>query len=225
MEYREPPQHMQLIVLDPMLRIRHLTRKVSDVLPILQSDKGRFLTEFNISLGDQNVAQTIRRVMETKEPVTTTSADTVHDVSYLVRITPYLMPEGQVEGATITLTDISKEAALQDALRVKLVEAFAAAISNGDRHFGNLALFCDQLAPQAGCRLAPVYDMLPMDLAPSGGVVPPPKFGQPRPAARFLDVQAEAHRIAQGFFVRVAEDRRISQPMRDAAERAVGAFS
>jgi hypothetical protein len=106
-----------------------------------------------------------------------------------------------------------------DARRVKLIEAFAMAIGNGDRHFGNLALYCDELNPQAGCRLAPVYDMLPMDLAPSAGVLPAPTFPAPRRTARFLDVYEATRDLAADFLARVAADQRISEEMRMAATR------
>lgn len=106
----------------------------------------------------------------------------------------------------------------EDVRKVKLVESFAMAIGNSDRHFGNLALYCDALNPRAGCALAPVYDMVPMALAPSGGVLPPAAFPEPRRTARLLDVHDEAMVLAADFFARLAADERISKELRVAAE-------
>jgi serine/threonine protein kinase HipA of HipAB toxin-antitoxin module len=55
---------------------------------------------------------------------------------------------------------------LQDAERIRFLDAFGALIANTDRHFGNLTLFDDY---QGKFELAPVYDMLPMLFAPQDG--------------------------------------------------------
>ncbi len=105
-----------MIVLDRSLRIRHVTDAVMDLLPIQKSDNGRFLTEFNLSWGPDDLARSIRAVMDTRVPyLETTNADR-EGLSLFVRIEPYYFKDGSVEGATLTLTDISQEVALRDEL-------------------------------------------------------------------------------------------------------------
>jgi hypothetical protein len=103
-----------------------------------------------------------------------------------------------------------------DARRVRLLEAFGICIGNGDRHFGNLAFFADGLCPRPQLTLAPAYDMLPMDLAPRAGVVPPHREVAPRPQAKLLEVWDEALALAARFWARVREDDRISKSFRRA---------
>jgi hypothetical protein len=109
-----------------------------------------------------------------------------------------------------------------DARRVRLLDAFGACIANGDRHFGNLAFFADGLQAAPKLALAPVYDMLPMNLAPNAGTVPPFAPGRPRPRAAWLDVWDEAVALSERFWRRVAGDPRVGADVRRDAARAAG---
>lgn len=105
-----------------------------------------------------------------------------------------------------------------EAGRLMTREAFAAAILNGDRHFGNIVFFADELQTRQKLALAPVFDMLPMDLAPRAGEVPPaPEDIQP--AARFIAVWPRVCELARDYWRRVACDERVSAEMRATAER------
>ena len=101
-----------------------------------------------------------------------------------------------------------------DAHRLRLLDAFGACIGNGDRHFGNVTFYCDELQPQAGLALAPVYDMLPMDAAPSAGTLPPLPPMPQRPRARHLQVWDEARALAVRFFQQARTDERLSRGFR-----------
>lgn len=99
-----------------------------------------------------------------------------------------------------------------DAQRIGVIHWFGRLIANTDMHTGNLSF-----VPEAGrLRLAPVYDMLPMRYAPlAGGEVPPltaPAWPQPLPAER--DDWQLAATLAQRFWSLVAQERRLSAPMR-----------
>ncbi|MEM8591034.1 MAG: CheR family methyltransferase [Pseudomonadota bacterium] len=104
---------LAMVVLDRSMRIRHVTEAATDVLPIQQSDKGRFLTEFNLTLAPDELAQKVRSVIETHTPIEETSPPDAQGRSFFTRITPYFFSENSIEGATITLTDISQEASLR----------------------------------------------------------------------------------------------------------------
>lgn len=101
-----------------------------------------------------------------------------------------------------------------DRRRLVLLDAFGVLISNGDRHFGNVSFFCDELEPEAGLELAPTHDVLPMDAAPSAGVLPEISAHPPRPRARHLEVWDEAGALAREFWRRVRADERISSTFR-----------
>ena len=107
----------------------------------------------------------------------------------------------------------------EDARRIRLLEAFAMLISNGDRHFGNITFFADGLSARPRLVLAPAYDMLPMDAAPRAGVVPPLPENAPRARAKLLDVWEEARLFARSFWRQVAKDARISRDFRRLASR------
>lgn len=104
-----------------------------------------------------------------------------------------------------------------DARTIHLLEAFSIGIANGDRHFGNLVFYADEMAYPPRLDLAPAFDVLPMDLAPRAGEIP--GFpGIPHPKAPLLDVWKEAMATAGRFWTRVADDERVSEAMRDIAK-------
>lgn len=107
---------------------------------------------------------------------------------------------------------------VEDLRRVRLLEAFAILIANGDRHFGNVTFFADGLSARPRLRLAPVYDMLPMSFAPSAGVVPPVARPASTPRAELLDVWPAAAGLAMAYWDAVATDQRVSAGFRDSVK-------
>lgn len=108
---------------------------------------------------------------------------------------------------------------VDDHWRIVVLDAFGVWIANGDRHFGNLSFFADGSDPRPCLRLAPAYDMVPMDLAPVTGIVPGLDF-EPRTArANLVDVWDDARKLAEIFWTAVADDARISEPFREHAAR------
>ncbi len=101
-----------------------------------------------------------------------------------------------------------------DARRVRLLEAYAICIGNGDRQFGNLAFFGDGLTPTPALTLAPAYNLFPTDAAPRAGFVPALERGEILPQARLLDVWDEAAQLADRFWRAVGADERISRAFR-----------
>ena len=108
----------------------------------------------------------------------------------------------------------------EDGARLALLDAFGAAIHNGDRHFHNVAFFANGLEERPRLALAPAYDTLPMNLAPRAGHVPPLESLAPAaPRSAWLEAWPHATRLAREFWKRAAEDVRISAPFRRAARR------
>jgi len=108
---------------------------------------------------------------------------------------------------------------VDDARRIRLLEAFSILIGNNDRHFGNLAFYADGMAQRPSLVLAPAYDVLPMSLAPvaSSGVVPVPQRPTPRAQVELIDVWEQATQLAGGFWNVTAGDARLSDGFRRAA--------
>jgi hypothetical protein len=99
-------------------------------------------------------------------------------------------------------------AALED---VRLLSAFGDLIANTDRHFGNLAFF-DRY--DGNFVLAPVYDMLPMLYAPEHGQLIDRVFAPPPPSAQTFSVYSRVNTLAQEYWRRIADDRRVSAGFR-----------
>lgn len=98
-----------------------------------------------------------------------------------------------------------------DGRRIRWLEAFGQLIANSDRHLGNVSLFWDG---GRTFRLAPVYDMLPMGLAPSAGDRP---FVPPPPSADTFDVWPDAAHWAVVYWDRVAVTADLTAAFRDRA--------
>lgn len=95
-----------------------------------------------------------------------------------------------------------------DVRQVERLWWFGRLIANTDMHEGNLAF-------HPGLRLAPAYDMLPMRYAPQrGGEVPPRPFAPPPPLPQEKDAWRQAAAAAQRYWLRCADDARISAGFR-----------
>lgn len=95
--------------------------------------------------------------------------------------------------------------------RMLLLEAFGRLIHNNDRHFGNMAFRWQPDSLEQALELAPVYDMLPMALAPAAnGMLPQFIPEPPQPSAALLPVWERAASLAARFRTRVVQDERIS---------------
>jgi hypothetical protein len=115
---------------------------------------------------------------------------------------------------------------VQDARTMRWLDAFGQLIGNTDRHFGNLSFHA---ADSGALRLAPVYDMLPMLLAPQGTSIVPRRFEPQPPTADNFDVWSDAARAALASWDRLAactadlsgELREICSGYRDAVKALV----
>lgn len=101
---------------------------------------------------------------------------------------------------------------------IRLRQAFGGVIGNTDMHFGNLAFYLGDTMP---LRLAPVFDMLPMQRAPTPGqAAPSPQFAPLSPLPGERAIWAEAAGWAVEFWRRVVEDAAVSAEFAAQARRA-----
>jgi hypothetical protein len=104
--------------------------------------------------------------------------------------------------------------------QVQKLYAFGVLIGNSDMHSGNLSFFVDDVTkPKPVYTLAPVYDMLPMSLAPrpSGQIpdaLPIPKIGINPP----LDVWKEMLPLAIYYWHQVAEYPGVADDVKQIAQ-------
>jgi hypothetical protein len=108
-----------------------------------------------------------------------------------------------------------------DVERIRWLDVFGELIGNTDRHLGNLSFFAASPAdPAAGLELAPVYDMLPMALAPAEGRAPARTITPRPPRAAELPVWAGAASAAMDYWDRAARSEHITIAFRQLAQRA-----
>ncbi len=104
--------------------------------------------------------------------------------------------------------------------RIYLLEAFGRLIGNSDRHPGNLSFEWEPTQTQA--RLAPTYDMLPMEFAPaSNGDDRKSIYKAPIPDSQIYSAWPKALKIAQKFWDLVAQDSRVSEEFKEIANSAI----
>ncbi len=103
--------------------------------------------------------------------------------------------------------------------RIVLLDRFGALIGNTDRHHGNLSFFFEDGRLGALC---PVYDMLPMGLAPIGMEARPPRLVLPQPDADAPKLWQQATALARTFWARAQATPGITPEM---AAFAVGCLS
>ncbi|MCY4335247.1 MAG: PAS domain-containing protein [Litoreibacter sp.] len=108
-----------MIVLDRAMRIRHVTDAAHKIVPILHSDKGRLMSEFNLDFAGLNLLSSISKVLETAEPVTKATDVDAHGRAYFVQVMPYFFNDNSVEGATVTILDITEETRLRKSLEIE----------------------------------------------------------------------------------------------------------
>jgi hypothetical protein len=99
----------------------------------------------------------------------------------------------------------------REATQMRWLDAFGQLIGNTDRHFGNIAFFVES---DATLRLAPVYDMLPMILAPVNDTLVARDFQPAPPGGDNLDVWSDAAAWAERYWGEVQANRALHDDVR-----------
>lgn len=108
-----------MLVLDRAQRIRHVTDAARKIVPVVSSDKGRLLSEFNLNFDGVELLRDVSTTLETGQPIEKTTTVNADGKNLLLRVLPYYFNEDSVEGVTITMVDISDATRLQNDLEEK----------------------------------------------------------------------------------------------------------
>jgi hypothetical protein len=124
---------------------------------------------------------------------------------------------GQGQGWAATATSLYQKKLLDEESWTHIVwsELFGTWIGNTDMHLGNISL-----SPQEqGFRLLPLYDMLPMSLAPLHGEPPVAEFRPPIRLANQAQAWVSAGKAAAEYWQRLADDAKLSESFRSLANQ------
>jgi two-component system CheB/CheR fusion protein len=117
--------NVHTLFLDSRLRLRRFTPRIAELFHLIPQDIGRPIESFTHKLEEQNLTESIREVIRTERPFQREVKDS-NGQWYLLRIFPYLS-RGTVEGAVVTLVDVTTLQAATEALQ-KSEERFDLAV-------------------------------------------------------------------------------------------------
>jgi two-component system CheB/CheR fusion protein len=104
------------LFLDPSLRIKRFTERVTDLFSVTPSDEGRPITDFAHQLEYQGLIRDARAVLSDLVPIRREVLSRLGRW-YEVRMRPYRTVEDKIDGVVITFVDISEHRRVEGALR------------------------------------------------------------------------------------------------------------
>jgi two-component system CheB/CheR fusion protein len=110
------------IFLDRELIIRSFTPAVTRTFNLIPNDRGRPLTDISHHLDYADLPQDIQQVFGTRQPLERRVSRRDEAAHYIVRALPYWTGSGKVEGAVLTLNDVTGLARAEEQQRVLLAE-------------------------------------------------------------------------------------------------------
>ena len=110
------------IFLDRELIIRSFTPAVTRIFNLIPSDRGRPLTDISHHLDYAELPQDIQQVFGRRQPLERRVRRRDEAAHYIVRALPYWTGSGKVEGAVLTLNDVTGLARVEQQQRVLVAE-------------------------------------------------------------------------------------------------------
>jgi len=104
------------LFLDPTLRIKRFTPRLTDLFSITPGDVGRPITDFTHQLDYDGLAADARAVLDDLVPIER-EIRSHKDGWYLARIRPYRTVDDKIDGVVATFIDVSERRQMEDALR------------------------------------------------------------------------------------------------------------
>jgi two-component system CheB/CheR fusion protein len=104
------------LFLDPSLRIKRFTPRLSDLFSITPGDVGRPITDFTHQLDYDGLVNDARTVLDHLAPIEREIRS--HNGGwYLARIRPYRTVDDKIDGVVATFIDVTERRQMEDALR------------------------------------------------------------------------------------------------------------
>jgi two-component system, chemotaxis family, CheB/CheR fusion protein len=110
------------IFLDRELIIRSFTPAVTRIFSLIPGDRGRPLTDIAHQLDYAELAQDIQHVFGSRAPLERRVSRRDGEAHYIVRVLPYWIGSGKVEGAVLTFSDVTSLAQAEEQQRVLVAE-------------------------------------------------------------------------------------------------------
>ncbi|MFK4874298.1 chemotaxis protein CheB [Novosphingobium sp. ZW T3_23] len=110
---------MAVIVVDHEMRIRSFTEAAVAVFPIQASDRGRPLADVSTRLADSAYLEDAQSVAASGQEIERQIHSKDGQRTYALRVLPYRTQKGDIDGATLVLTDITRALQLQSELAVE----------------------------------------------------------------------------------------------------------
>ena len=107
---------LAVVVVDSDLRIRSFTKAAIEVFPLQDGDRGRYLSDVASYLSDEGFLDDARTVLTSGEQVVRSVSLKDGSARFSMRVMPYRLIDGTIDGATIVLTDVTEILDMQAAL-------------------------------------------------------------------------------------------------------------
>jgi two-component system CheB/CheR fusion protein len=110
------------VFLDRNMIIRSYTPSVTGIFNLIKSDRGRPITDVSHNLEQLDLRTDILHVLDTSEPLERTVTLRNKHTHYLMRVLPYRTADAHVDGAWITLVDVTAMTAAEEKQRLLVAE-------------------------------------------------------------------------------------------------------
>jgi two-component system, chemotaxis family, CheB/CheR fusion protein len=104
------------LFLDPDLRIKRFTDRVTDLFSLTPHDEGRQITDFANQLNYEHLLDDIRSVLENLTPIRR-EIESRAGRWYDLRLRPYRTVDNKIDGIVLSFVDVSERRKVEDALR------------------------------------------------------------------------------------------------------------
>jgi two-component system CheB/CheR fusion protein len=120
------------IFLDRALRVKLFTPRAREIFSLLSVDRAQLLFDISSNLVYDDLADTVRQVIETLQPVKR-EVQTRGEKSYAMHILPYRTTDDRINGAVLTFIDVTERKRAEEAL-LKSTESLRLVIENVRDH-------------------------------------------------------------------------------------------
>ena len=108
---------LSVLLVDSKLRLRNITDAAQQIFPVDATFTGKPLDDLPHNLADRRFVSMARRAALDGETVEESIKSTELDREFVLRAMPYRLIDGEIDGATLVLSDVTESVTLQRKLR------------------------------------------------------------------------------------------------------------